>query len=638
MKVKSVAVSDHAALFVTENGQLWASGNQPQIEISSTEPKRVGFFRGKTVSEVACGFNFNVVTVRKSNKLIKDDTDSENDSEEEVFVNSCPQCLNNVRLSPGSVTSSDTCLTGPHAQQFSEDRSTNSISALSTASKEHLFLPEIDKREHSSSIVENGGECFGNLADCEKGEKKNVIFINTETARQFLTRQLSWVSSYGSAKEDIPLESVDRSTRLIKQNVSTVANLVYEGVKNVGGKVVTLSRHMSGSSDINESKADSNEHLEEQGNTYAKPTTTSLALSLRCEEFPWSSSTGSSEHELSQQGLNERINALSRNGSNILGTELWTWGDVQYGQLGTGDIIKRTHPVLVAKLSNTGIRKISCGAFHVLALTLDGRVFAWGRNNFKQVALHSTIDQSAPQLFATKLSSDERAIDMAAGNFHSLVMMHHGLYFMGQSNKIGDMFQLDVQTKESNSPREIFSSGRYSCCSVINEPAINVAEDLISDQIFLEEMLTVYQNLIRPFQKKSLGATQEANAYETLCRCYTELMHFNVSNVTSLWDYFNHIGEAYEVAIVANIEEFTAVYKYYLNAVCDVMSLGGFVHIAKLVEVPQVVSNLFLDSLKSSDVKRNSKEVVVTMALQHPLCKLNRYVHHFRMRFSYDFT
>ncbi|XP_020289655.1 alsin-like, partial [Pseudomyrmex gracilis] len=627
VKVKSVAVSDHAALFVTENGQLWASGNQPQIEISSAEPKRVGFFRGKTVSEVACGSNFNVVTVRKSNKLIKDDTDSENDSEEEVFVNSCPQCLNNVRLSPGSVTSSDTCLTGPHAQQFSEDRSTNSISALSTASKEHLFLPEIDKREqYSSGIVENGEDCLGNLTDCEKGEKKNVIFINTETARQFLTRQLSWVSSYGSAKEDIPLESVDRSTRLIKQNVSTVANLVYEGVKNVGGKVVTLSRHMSGSSDINESKADSNEHLEEQGIIYAKPATTSLALSLRCEEFPWSSSTGSSEHELSQQGLNERINALSRTGSNILGTELWTWGDVHYGQLGTGDIIKRTHPVLVAKLSNTGIRKISCGAFHVLALTLDGRVFAWGRNNFKQVALHSTIDQSAPQLFATKLSSDERAIDMAAGNFHSLIMMHHGLYFMGQSNKIGDMFQLDVQTKESSrSPREIFSSGRYTCCSVINEPAINVAENLISDQIFLEEMLTVYQNLIRPFQKKSVGATQEANAYETLCRCYAELMNFNVLNVTSLWDYFNHIGEAYEIAIVANIEEFTAVYKYYLNAICDVMSLGGFVHIAKLVEVPQVVSSIFVDSLKSSDVKRNSKDVIVTMALQHPLCNLNRY-------------
>lgn len=185
------------------------------------------------------------------------------------------------------------------------------------------------------------------------------------------------------------------------------------------------------------------------------------------------------------------------------------------------------------------------------------------------------------------------------------------------------MLQLDIQTNESSSPREIFSSGQYSCCSVIKEPAINMSEDLINDQIFLEEMLIVYQNLIKPFQKKS-GATQEANAYETLCRCYAELMHFSVLNVISLWDYFNHIGEAYEVAIVANIEEFTTVSKYYLNAICDVISLGGFMHIAKLIEVPQIVSNLFMDSLKGSDVKKNNNEIIVTAALQHPLCKLDR--------------
>lgn len=385
------------------------------------------------MSAVACGSNFNVVAVRKTPKTLKDDTDSENELEEEVFVNSCPQCLNTVLLSPTSLTSSDTCPTGLHVQQSSEDHSTNSISALSVASKEQeISFAENSKKEQISEVVENGELCANNPIDSEKEEKRNVIFINTEAARQFLTRQLSWVSSYGSVKEDIPLDNIEKPTRLIKQNVSNVANLVYEGVKNVGGKVVTLSRHMSGSSDINEFKDDSSEHLE-LGEEYPKPAATSLALSLRCEEFPWSSSTGSSEHELSQQGLNERISTLTRTGNSILSTELWTWGDIQYGQLGTGDIVKRSRPILVAKLSNTGLRKISCGAFHILALTLDGRVFAWGRNNHKQVTLESNVYQSAPRLFTTKLFPNERAKDMAAGSFHSLVMMHHGLYFIGQS-------------------------------------------------------------------------------------------------------------------------------------------------------------------------------------------------------------
>ncbi|KAG7208800.1 hypothetical protein KM043_014993 [Ampulex compressa] len=626
VKVKSIAVSDYAALFVTENGQLWASGTQPQIDINSVEPKKVTFFEGRTVSEVACGTNFNVVTVRKTTKAIKDDTDSENELEEEVFINSCPQCLNNVLMSPTSLTSSDTCPTGPHMQQFSEDHSTNSISALSIASRDHdgPSFTEILKKEYPTNAMQNGDQYLSNPVDPNKDEKKNVIFINTEAARHFLTRQLSWVSSYGSGKEDIPLEGMDKPSRLIKQNVSNMANLVYEGVKNVGGKVVTLSRHMSGSSDINETKDDSCGIIQEQGEEFSKLTATSLALSLRCEEFPWSSSTGSSEHELSQQGLNERINTLTRTGSNILSTELWTWGDVQYGQLGTGDIIKRPRPVLVAKLSNTGIRRISCGSFHVLALTLDGRVFAWGRNNFKQVTVNLSVDQSAPQLFSTKLSIDERARDMAAGSFHSVVMMHHGLYFIGQSNKAGEMFHLDVQMSNKYSLRQILCSGQYSCCSVINEPLINISEDLVSEQVFLEEMLIIYQNLIKPFQKKG-GATQESNVYETLCRCYHELLSFSVLNVISIWDYFNHIGEAYEVTAVANVEEFTTVYKYYLNTICDVISLGGFTYIAKIFEVPQIISNLFMSKLKAGETKKNNNEIIITMTLQHPLRKLSRY-------------
>lgn len=434
VKVKSIAVNDHAALFVAENGQLWASGNQSQIDVDSIEPRKVKFFEGRTVSAVACGSNFNVVAVRKASKAVRDDTDSENELEEEVFVNSCPQCLNAVSLSPLSFTSSDTCPPGLHPHQFSEDRSTNSISALSIASKEHdIVLPtDIVKKDQNSKLIGNEEECSNNPIGSDKEEKRNVIFINTEAARQFLTKQLSWVSSYGSIKEEVPLENMEKPTGLIKQNMTNVATLVYEGVKNVGGKVVTLSRHMSGSSDINEFKEGNNEYIEEHGEDCLKAAT-SLPLSLRCEEFPWSSSTGSSEHELSQQGLNERINTLTCTGSNILSTELWTWGDVQYGQLGTGDIIKRSRPVLVTKLSNTGLRKISCGEFHVLALTLDGRAYTWGRNNHKQVTLDPRLHQSSPQIFTTQVCPNERAKDIAAGRYHSLIMMHHGLYFIGQS-------------------------------------------------------------------------------------------------------------------------------------------------------------------------------------------------------------
>ncbi|XP_046736020.1 alsin isoform X3 [Diprion similis] len=438
VKVKSLAVSDNAMLFIAENGQLWANGDQPQIDIKTSEPKKVTFFDGRIVSSVACGANFNVALVRKILRTMKDDTDSENDLEEEVFVSSCPHCVSDVMLSPVSQPSTDTCPLGLHVRQSSEDRSTNSTSAPSSASKDHdnALLLDDEKRfdDHSKTLTNGENVSDGLPIELQREEKKNVIFINTEAARQFLTRQLSWVSSYGNAGEELLAECADRPTRIIKQNVSNMASLVYEGVKTVGDKVVTLSRHMSGSSDNNEPQDSGQDGLEDGVTGDTKPTATSLANSLRCEEFPWSSSAGTSERELSEQGLNERINTLVRAGNSLLSTELWTWGDIQYGQLGTGDTTKRPRPILIEKFHNLGVKKIVCGNYHVLALTLDGRAYAWGRNNSFQVTPQSPTDQSSPRLFSCGpiSSQPERVRDMAAGENHTLIMTSSGLQLMGK--------------------------------------------------------------------------------------------------------------------------------------------------------------------------------------------------------------
>ncbi|XP_015515651.1 alsin isoform X2 [Neodiprion lecontei] len=632
VKVKSLAASDNAMLFIAENGQLWANGDQPQIDIKTSEPKKVTFFDGRIVSSVACGANFNVALVRKIIRTMKDDTDSENDLEEEVFVSSCPHCVSDVMLSPVSQPSTDTCPLGLHVRQSSEDRSTNSTSAPSTASKDHdnaLLLDDEKRFDDLSKTLTNGDNFSDGLPiELQREEKKNVIFINTEAARQFLTRQLSWVSSYGNAGEELLAECADRPTRIIKQNVSNMASLVYEGVKTVGDKVVTLSRHMSGSSDNNEAQDSGQDGLEDGVTGDTKPTATSLANSLRCEEFPWSSSAGTSDRELSEQGLNERINTLVRAGNSLLSTELWTWGDIQYGQLGTGDTTKRPRPILVEKFHNLGIKKIVCGSYHVLALTLDGRAYAWGRNNSFQVTPQSPTDQSSPRLFSCGPSSSqpERVRDMAAGENHTLIMTSTGLQLMGKYSleRTGEIIQIKIPDAVGYSAKQILSSGSYSCCTMINQPACDISSDLTNEQIFLEEMLMVYQNLIKPFQKKG-GATQESNVYETLCQCYTELISFTSLNVLSLWDYYDHNGEAYEVVVVASIEEYITVYKHYLNAICDVVSLGGFTHIARIIDVPQTLISLFMDKVKGSKSKKANNEAIIALALQHPLNRLNRY-------------
>ncbi|XP_031779593.1 alsin [Nasonia vitripennis] len=628
-KVTAIAVNDSSALFVTENGQLWASGDQPQIDIKSQEPKKVFFFDGRVVSDVACGSNFYVVLVRKISRVAKEDTDSENDVEE-VFVKSCSQCLNNVMPSPMSVTSSDTGPMGINAQQFSEGHSTNSISALSSASKEDVFHTIEDEKIIANSVnsMMNEEICTNEVLECDKEAKKNVISINTEAARQFFTRQLSWVSSYGSVKDELQMDTIDNPASLIKQNVSNMANLVYEGVKTVGDKVVTLSRHVSGSSDVNDVKDDVSDNFEELGIEESKRTAGSLINSLRNEEFPWSSSAGSSEHELVQQRLSDRINLLIRTGSNALATELWTWGDVKYGQLGVGDIINRPRPREVTILNHYGIKKVACGAYHTLALTLDGRVFAWGRNNFMQVAHCSQVDQKSPQLFSSNffihLTPNERAKDIAAGSDHSLIMMDKKIFLMGKHRSSGVMSTLEIPEMNEHTLKNIFCFDTFSCCAMTNKSVTAISDVLIEEQIFLEETLHVYQNLIIPFQKKG-GATRELNVYETLCRCHSELLSVNVLNVQSLWDYYNRVHEAYEVVIIASVDEYISVYKSYLNAICDIIALGGFAQIAKLIDVLQVLSTVFKDKVKGKDANITN-ETIIAFVLQHPLQHLNRYI------------
>lgn len=188
-------------------------------------------------------------------------------------------------------------------------------------------------------------------------------------------------------------------------------------------------------------------------------------------------------------------------------------------------------------------------------------------------------------------------------------------------SETGKVFKLEVPEPQCISKR-VFCSGPYSCCIVSNQTVNDLLESLISEQIFLEEMIVVYQNLIKPFQKK--GAVAQKNVYETLCRCYTELMSITALNVLSLLDHYNQSGEAYDIVIVASVNEYIAVYKSYLSRICGVISCNGFAHIAKTVEAPQVLLKMFRNSVKGHDTKKAVNEITISLALQYPLCRLPR--------------
>ena len=101
----------------------------------------------------------------------------------------------------------------------------------------------------------------------------------------------------------------------------------------------------------------------------------STSLSLDCVADPLQSAAAKS-NELDQ---------ITFAGRCLLNTSVWTWGQNKLGQLGLSDCVSRDQPTCVRSLSAVGICKLVVGSFHCLALTLDGRVFAWGSNSKGQV-------------------------------------------------------------------------------------------------------------------------------------------------------------------------------------------------------------------------------------------------------------
>lgn len=114
---------------------------------------------------------------------------------------------------------------------------------------------------------------------------------------------------------------------------------------------------------------------------------------------------------------------------------VYTWGWNGFGQLGTGTFINRTIPARVPALS--GVTAIVSGHENgnfVLALRVDGQVFAWGQNDRGQLGLGHRSTVPSPQS-----NPNVRAIAIAAGDFHAALLDSRGAMYAWGSNEFGQL-------------------------------------------------------------------------------------------------------------------------------------------------------------------------------------------------------
>jgi alpha-tubulin suppressor-like RCC1 family protein len=118
---------------------------------------------------------------------------------------------------------------------------------------------------------------------------------------------------------------------------------------------------------------------------------------------------------------------------------VWAWGDNSYGQLGIGNYNDSSTPVLIPTLHD--IVAISAGWTHNLALQSDGTVWAWGLNNCGQLGINSIQNQNVPQ--QVQIVSGAKYI--AAGAYHSLARTSGDFFAWGYNHdgELGDASFVD---------------------------------------------------------------------------------------------------------------------------------------------------------------------------------------------------
>ncbi|OCT71800.1 probable E3 ubiquitin-protein ligase HERC4 isoform X2 [Xenopus laevis] len=134
-------------------------------------------------------------------------------------------------------------------------------------------------------------------------------------------------------------------------------------------------------------------------------------------------------------------------------SDIYSWGQNQYGQLGLGSEIKKeSAPRHIKSLAGIPFAHIAAGGGHSFVLTMSGAIFGWGRNKFGQLGLNDETDRSAPALLKSLRS--QKIIHICCGEDHTAALTKEGGVFTFGAGGYGQLGH--NSTNHEVNPRKVF--------------------------------------------------------------------------------------------------------------------------------------------------------------------------------------
>ncbi|CAI5743899.1 unnamed protein product [Peronospora destructor] len=129
---------------------------------------------------------------------------------------------------------------------------------------------------------------------------------------------------------------------------------------------------------------------------------------------------------------------------------IYIWGKEDYGMLGVGQTSDQQTPKRIEFFDNIPALRVSCGGWHTVVVAKSGECYAFGRGEYGRLGLGDAKSRTRPHL--VKALQGKRVIQAACGGSHTLFVTSDGTaYVSGRADhgRLGltDMKPLAIPTR-----------------------------------------------------------------------------------------------------------------------------------------------------------------------------------------------
>nr|XP_022329995.1 probable E3 ubiquitin-protein ligase HERC1 isoform X2 [Crassostrea virginica] len=157
----------------------------------------------------------------------------------------------------------------------------------------------------------------------------------------------------------------------------------------------------------------------------------------------------------------ESVGMVACGGSHTLavsqdGKTIWSFGGGENGKLGHGDTNRQLKPKVIEALTGLYIRKVSCGSQSSLAVTSSGQLYAWGCG---AILGCGSAEYTALRPRLVEDLQSKRVVDIACGDSHVIALTHESEVYAWGNNAMGQCGQGHAQSPITRPKRVIGLEG-----------------------------------------------------------------------------------------------------------------------------------------------------------------------------------